>query len=277
VTAQPRSAGPAGLPLPVNRFKAALVRGERQIGLWCSLADAFAAEVVAGAGFDWLLLDTEHSPADIADVLAQLQALAAYPCAPVVRPTSNDPVVIKRLLDIGAQTLLIPQVESPEEARAAVAATRYPPEGVRGVSALTRATRFGRVPGYATGAHDELCVLVQVESVRALGRLEEIAAVEGVDGVFVGPADLAASLGHAGDPAATAVVEAVEDAIGRIHSLGRPAGVLTSDPAFARRCEELGTTFTAVGVDIGLLARAADALARDFGERPAGDRGPAKN
>ncbi|XVQ07182.1 HpcH/HpaI aldolase family protein [Spirillospora sp. CA-255316] len=151
--------------------------GSRQVGLWCSLADAYAAEVVAGAGFDWLLLDTEHSHADVADVLTQLQVLAGYPCAPVVRPPSNDPVVIKRLLDVGAQTLLIPQVESPEQARAAVAATRYPPEGVRGVSALTRATRFGRVPGYATQAHTELCVLVQVESVHALERLEKIATV----------------------------------------------------------------------------------------------------
>ena len=254
----------SGFPLPVNRFKAALQAGERQVGLWCSLANAYAAEVVAGAGYDWLLLDTEHSHADVADVLAQLQAVAAYPCAPVVRPPSNDPVIIKRLLDAGAQTLLIPQVDSPEQARQAVAATRYPPAGVRGVSALTRATRFGRVPGYATTAHTELCVVVQVESVHALECLEQIAKVDGVDGVFVGPGDLAASLGHPGELKAPAVVAAVEDAIRRIRALGRPAGVLTTDRDFARRCEELGTTFTAVGIDIALLARAADALAKEF-------------
>ncbi|GAA3841151.1 4-hydroxy-2-oxoheptanedioate aldolase [Streptomyces coacervatus] len=261
MSAQP---APGQWPLPPNAFKAALSRGEQLIGLWCSLADPYPAEIVAGAGFDWLLLDTEHSHADVATVLSQLQAVAPYPCSPVVRPPVNDPVVIKRLLDVGAQSLLIPQVESAEEARAAVAATRYAPTGVRGVSALTRATRFGRVEDYAALAHTELCVLVQVESRRALGQIERIASVDGVDGIFIGPGDLAASLGHPGDPNAPSVVAAVEEAIGRVRAAGKPAGLLTTNPAFARRCIDLGTTFTAVGVDVGLLARGADLLARTF-------------
>ncbi|WP_240512960.1 aldolase/citrate lyase family protein [Streptomyces griseoruber] len=255
---------PGRWPLPPNAFKAALSRGEQLIGMWCSLADPYPAEIIAGAGFDWLLLDTEHSHADVATVLSQLQAVAPYPCSPVVRPPVNDPVVIKRLLDVGAQSLLIPQVESAEEARAAVAATRYAPLGVRGVAALTRATRFGRVKDYAELAHTELCVLVQVESRHALGQIEAIASVDGVDGIFIGPSDLAASLGHPGDPNAPSVVAAVEEVIGRVRAAGRPAGVLTIDPMFARRCIDLGTTFTAVGVDVGLLARGADALARSF-------------
>lgn len=260
---------PGQWPLPANEFKAALARGEQMIGMWCSLADPYSAEIVSGAGFDWLLLDTEHSHADIATVLSQLQAVAPYPCSPVVRPPANDPVVIKRLLDVGAQSLLIPQVESAEEARAAVAATRYAPIGVRGVAALTRATRFGRVKDYAALAHTELCVLVQVESRHALEQIEQIASVDGVDGIFIGPSDLAASLGHPGDPNAPTVTEAVEHAIGRVRAAGRPAGVLTTNPAFARRCIDLGTTFTAVGVDVGLLARGADALARTFTQQAA--------
>ncbi|WP_286249674.1 aldolase/citrate lyase family protein [Streptomyces graminofaciens] len=244
------------------------------IGLWCSLADAYPAEIVAGAGFDWLLLDTEHSHADVAIVLSQLQAVAPYPCSAVVRPPVNDPTVIKRLLDVGAQSLLIPQVESAEEALAAVAATRYAPVGVRGVSALTRATRFGRVKDYAELAHTELCVLVQVESRHALEQIGQIASVDGVDGIFIGPSDLAASLGHPGDPNAPTVIAAVEEAIGRVRAAGKPAGVLTTNPTFARRCIDLGTTFTAVGVDVGLLARGADAVARSFTQQAAATAAP---
>jgi 4-hydroxy-2-oxoheptanedioate aldolase len=252
------------MELPANTFKRALREGRQQIGLWCSLPDAYAAEIVAGSGFDWLLLDTEHSPADPLTVLAQLQAVAAYPVAPVVRPAANDAVLIKRLLDVGAQTLLVPYVQSVEEATAAVAAMRYPPEGVRGISSLSRATRFGRVADYAQRAATELCLLVQIETVPALERLEAIGAVDGVDGLFIGPGDLAASLGHPGAPGHPAVVAAVEDAIGRIVRLGKPAGILTPDPAFARRCIALGTSFTAVGIDAGILARATDRLAVDF-------------
>lgn len=251
--------------LPQNRFKQAIGEGRQQIGLWSTLSTAFAAEAVAGAGFDWLLLDTEHSPGDVLTVLPQLQALAGYPeVSAIVRPASNDPVLIKRFLDIGAQSLLIPYVQSAKEAAEAVQAVRYPPAGIRGVTALSRATRFGRVRDYPGTAEQQLCLLVQIETQAGLDALEEIAAVEGVDGVFVGPGDLAASLGYIGRLDHPVVVEAVEGAIRRIVACGKPAGVLTGDPLFAERCIELGTTFTAVGVDVGLLARGADALARRF-------------
>ena len=250
--------------LPENHFKRALREGRQQIGLWCSLPGSYAAEAVAGSGYDWLLFDTEHSPGDPLTVLAQLQAVAPYDVSAVVRPASNDTVLIKRFLDLGAQTLLIPYVQNADEARAAVAAMRYAPDGVRGVSGLTRATRFGRVAGYARKAAEELCLLVQVETGEALERLEEIASVEGVDGVFIGPADLAASLGHVGEPGHPEVVAAVEDAIRRIRIIGKPAGILTPDMAFAQRCIEIGTLFTAVAIDVSIRARGTEAMARQF-------------
>lgn len=250
--------------LPENRFKRALREGRQQIGLWCSLPGSYAAEAVAGSGYDWLLFDTEHSPGDPLTVLAQLQAVAPYDVSAVVRPASNDTVLIKRFLDLGAQTLLIPYVQNADEARAAVAAMRYAPDGVRGVSGLTRATRFGRVTGYARKAAEELCLLVQVETGEALDRLEAIAAVEGVDGVFIGPADLAASLGHVGEPGHPEVVAAIEDAIRRLRAAGKPVGILTPDPAFAKRFIEIGTVFTAVAIDAGILARGTEAVARQF-------------
>ena len=249
------------MKLPENSFKRRLLAGQQQIGLWCSLDSPYAIEVVAGSGFDWLLLDTEHSPSDVVNVLAQLQAMSSYPVAPIVRPASNDVVLIKRYLDIGVQTLLIPYVQSVEEARYAVEATRYAPAGVRGVAGLTRATLFGRVDDYAATAADEICLLLQIETRQALDRLEDIAAVEGVDGLFIGPADLAASLGHAGNPGHPEVKQAVEDAIRRIQACGKPAGILTLDMAFARRCMELGTVFTATGVDLGILVQGAERLA----------------
>ncbi|WP_439499199.1 4-hydroxy-2-oxoheptanedioate aldolase [Bosea sp. (in: a-proteobacteria)] len=253
------------MQLPENAFKRALREGRPQIGLWCSLPGAYAAEAVAGSGFDWLLFDTEHSPGDPLTVLTQLQAVAPYPVSAVVRPASNDAVLIKRLLDFGAQTLLIPYVQNAAEAQAAVAAMRYPPAGIRGVSGVTRATRFGRVADYGKRAHQELCLLVQIETQEALDNLEAIAGVEGVDGVFIGPADLAASLGHVGEPGHPEVKALIEQAIGRIRACGKPAGILTPDNAFATRCIELGTLFTAVGVDAAMLVRASETLARQFG------------
>lgn len=258
------------MDLPENRFKRALQAGQTQIGLWCTLPSGSTAELLAGAGFDWLLFDTEHSPGDPLTVLPQLQAVAAYPVAPVVRPAANDTVLIKRFLDVGAQTLLIPFVQSAAEAEQAVAAMRYPPRGVRGVATLTRASRFGRVAGYAARAEAALCLLVQIETAPALEALEAIAAVDGVDGLFIGPSDLAASLGHPGAPGHPEVVAAVEGAIRRAVAAGRPAGILTPDQAFARRCLELGATFVAVGIDAGLLARGAEALAAGFGAGRAG-------
>jgi 4-hydroxy-2-oxoheptanedioate aldolase len=254
------------MQLPQNHFKRALAEGRQQIGLWCSLPGAYVAEAVAGSDFDWLLLDTEHSPGDPLTVMSQLQAVAPYPVSAVVRPASNDAVLVKRFLDLGAQSLLIPYVQNAEEAAAAVAAMRYPPEGIRGVSGVTRATRFGRVAGYAKRAHEELCLLVQIETQQALDQLEQIAAVDGVDGVFIGPADLAASLGHAGEPGHPRIKAIIEEAIARIRACRKPAGILTPDTAFAKRCIELGTTFTAVGVDANILARSTEALAKQFGK-----------
>lgn len=252
------------MDLPANQFKRALREGRHQLGLWCSLPGAYAAEAVAGSGFDWLLFDTEHSPGDPLTVLAQLQAVASYPVSAVVRPAGNDAVLIKRLLDFGAQTLLIPYVQTAEEARVAVAAMRYPPTGIRGVSGVTRATRFGRIPNYGKRAGEELCLLVQIETQEALDNLEAITSVDGVDGVFIGPADLAASLGHVGEPGHPEVKALIENAIVRIKAIGKPAGILTPDNAFAARCIEIGTLFTAVGVDAAMLVRATEALARQF-------------
>jgi 4-hydroxy-2-oxoheptanedioate aldolase len=251
------------MDIPVNRFKRRLLAGESQIGLWCTLSSAYATEVVAGSGFDWLLIDTEHSPGGLETTLAQLQAVAPYPTSPVVRPAANDPVLIKKLLDVGAQSLLVPFVQNAGEARAAVAAMRYAPAGIRGVAGTTRATRFGRVKDYFAKAHEELCLLVQIETREALDELEAIAAVDGVDGVFIGPNDLAASLGHVGNMGHPEVVAAVEDAIGRLKALGKPSGVYASAD-LARRFIAAGTGFTAVGGDIGILARGTEALAAQF-------------
>ena len=252
------------MDLPHNTFKHAIAQGRQQIGLWCTLPSSFTAEALAGCGFDWLLLDTEHAPGDPLTVLEQLQATAAYPTHTAVRPASNDAVLIKRLLDAGAQTLLIPQVQGAEEARAAVAAMRYPPRGIRGVAGITRATRFGLVEDYAKRAEEELCLLIQVETKTALADIEAIAAVDGVDGIFIGPSDLAASLGHPGEPGHANVVAAIEEAIGRIRRTGKPAGILSLDPDFVRRCMTLGTVFTAVDVDSAILLRHAREIARAF-------------
>jgi 4-hydroxy-2-oxoheptanedioate aldolase len=247
-----------------NKFKHAIKSGQQQIGLWCSLSHHFSVEVVAGAGFDWLLLDTEHSPNDIESVFTQLQAAAPYHSHPIVRVPWNDMVTIKRYLDIGAQTLLIPFIQNEEEAERAVAYTRYPPHGVRGVAGTTRATRFGRVKDYARHAQDEICVLLQIENQAGLDNLEKIAAVEGVDGVFIGPADLHASLGYTGETNNPKVMPIIDDAIRRIKKAGKAAGILTGVEADARRWMAEGTLFTAVGADVGLLARASDTLAAKF-------------
>jgi 4-hydroxy-2-oxoheptanedioate aldolase len=250
--------------LPDNRFKRALRESRQQIGLWCSLPGSYIAEAVAGSGFDWLLFDTEHSPTDALSILPLLQAVAPYDVSAVVRPASNDPVLIKRILDLGAQSLLIPYVQNADEARAAVRAVRYAPDGMRGVAGVTRATRFGRIQGYGKLAADEICLLVQIETQEALGQLEAIAAVDGVDGIFIGPADLAASLGIIGELSNPKLISTIEDAIRRIRACGKPAGILTPDNVFAARCIELGTTFTAVGVDAAILARGTEALAQKF-------------
>ena len=252
------------MDLPSNNFKRALKANKLQVGLWCSLSSHYATELVAGSGFDWILLDTEHSPNDLESVLQQLQATAPYPTHPVVRVPWNDMVTIKRYLDIGAQSLLIPYVQNAEEAKAAVAYTRYPSAGVRGVAGATRATRFGRVKDYAKRAHEEICVLVQVETQAALDNLERIAAVEGVDGVFIGPADLHASLGYTGEIANPKVKPLIDDAIRRIRKAGKAPGILTPNEADAKHWLGCGGLFVAVGADVGILARGAEALAAKF-------------
>jgi len=252
------------MDLPKNAFKRALAEGRTQIGLWSSLSSHYTVEVVAGAGYDWILLDLEHSPNDLESLLTQLQAAAAYATTPIVRVPWNDMVTIKRVLDTGAQSLLIPYVQNAEEAKAAVANTRYPPAGVRGVAGTTRATRFGRIKDYAKRAHEEICVLVQVETKPALDALESICAVEGVDGVFIGPADLHASLGHPGETANPAILPLIEDAMRRIRKAGKAPGYLSPVEADAKRMLAAGAQFVAVGADVGLLARGAESLLAKF-------------
>ena len=253
------------MELPVNTFKRALKAGRQQIGLWCSLPSHVTVELLAGAGFDWLLLDTEHSANELPMVYSQLQAAAAGGAAhPVVRLPWNDPVMIKRFLDAGAQTLLLPMVETAEEARRAVASARYPPHGIRGFAGNARAMRFGRVKDYHARAHEELCVLVQAETKRGLENLDAIASVEGIDGVFIGPGDLSAALGYLGQQKHPDAVAVIEGAIRAIRALGNAPGILTSDESLARRYMGAGSLFTAVGADIGILARGAETLAGKF-------------
>ncbi|CAM4061355.1 4-hydroxy-2-oxoheptanedioate aldolase [Deinococcus marmoris] len=249
-----------------NTFKAALGRGDTLCGLWLALADPYSAEVCAGAGFDWLLIDGEHAPNDLRSTLASLQALAAYPAVtPLVRPPVGDTVGIKRLLDIGARNILIPMVETAIQAQELVAATRYPPRGVRGVGAsLARASGFGRDADYLQHAEDGVCLLLQIESIAGLEALDEIAAVDGVDGVFIGPADLAASFGQLGNPGHPDVQNAIRDAATRIRAAGKAAGILSTDEAQAQTYLEWGYTFVAVGTDVTLLSRASTALAARF-------------
>jgi 4-hydroxy-2-oxoheptanedioate aldolase len=256
------------MQLPVNSFKRALRAGRPQLGLWVGLADPYVAELLATSGFDWLLLDGEHAPNDVRSLLGQLQAVAPYPVHPIVRPVIGETALIKQILDIGAQTLLVPMVETAEQARALVTATRYPPRGVRGVgSALARAARWGQVDGYLARAEEELCLLLQVESVRGLENLEAIAALEGVDGVFFGPSDLAGSMGLLGNSTDPAVQAAVSNGIATVRRAGKAAGVLTTEIPVARRYFEQGATFVGVGVDTLLLTRAARELAAAFRTR----------
>ncbi len=254
----------AHMDLPLNHFKRAIKAGQLQVGLWSCLASHISVEVLAGAGFDWLLLDCEHSPNELPMVLSQLQAAAGGTAHAVVRPPWNDAVRIKGFLDAGVQTFLVPYVQNEAEARQAVAATRYPPRGVRGFASATRASRFGRVRDYHTRCEEEICVLVQVETRVGLSNLEAIARVEGVDGVFIGPGDLSADLGHLGDLAHAEVQAIIEEAIGRIKAAGNIPGILIGDETLARRYIELGCLFTAVGADIAILARGAEQLARRF-------------
>jgi 4-hydroxy-2-oxoheptanedioate aldolase len=251
--------------MPHNSFKRALREGKPQIGLWVGMVDPSVAELLAGVGFDWLCLDAEHSPNDVRTVLAQLQAIAPYPVQAVVRPVHGASEILKQYLDIGVQTILVPMIETPEQAARVVAATRYPTRGHRGVaSATTRASRWGRIERYFQRADEEVCVVVQVESVKGLTNLAEIAAVEGVDGVFFGPADLAASMGYLGNPMEPQVQRSILEGIATVRQAGKAAGSLTADRRLARQYLSLGASFVAVGIDMMVLSQAAAELAAEF-------------
>jgi 4-hydroxy-2-oxoheptanedioate aldolase len=248
-----------------NPFKERLHRADTQIGLWLGLADPYTAELCATAGFDWLLIDGEHGPNDLRSMLSILQAVSAYDSQPVVRIAHGDTALIKQILEIGATTLLVPMVETAEQARELVRDTRYPPDGVRGVgSGLARSSRWGGEPNYLQTANERVCLLVQVESREGLEAIDEIAAVDGVDGIFVGPADLSASLGYLGQPGHPEVRAAIEVAFRAIRSAGKAAGILAVDEALARHYIGLGACFVAVGVDATLLAQATRALIAKF-------------
>jgi 4-hydroxy-2-oxoheptanedioate aldolase len=252
------------MDIPLNTLKHNLQAGKLQTGCWVSLASHASAEICAGAGFDWILIDMEHAPNELHMVHHQLHAAAAYPASVVVRAPWNDTVLIKRLLDVGVQSLLLPYVQTEAEARRAVAAVRYPPRGVRGVSTSSRANRFGRVTDYFKRGEDELCLILQMETRSALAQLETIAAIDGVDGLFIGPQDLAADLGHLANPAHPEVQAVIADAIPRMKKTGKAAGILAFVEADARKWIEHGARFVAVTSDQFLLARETAAVAARY-------------
>lgn len=257
------STTPPYSPFP-NSLRQRLVAGERLIGCWCSLGNAITTEVLGVAGFDWVLLDGEHSPNDVISFIPQLMALKDSPSAPVVRPASNNTVEIKRLLDAGFYNFLVPFVESADDARRAVAATRYPPQGIRGVSVSQRGNRYGSVPGYFEGVNEQICVAVQIESRAGLAAAAEIAAVDGVDCIFIGPSDLAAGIGHLGNANHPDVQAAIASVFATVRAAGKPVGILAGVEADARRYLAMGATFVAVGSDLGLFRAATQALCDKF-------------
>jgi 4-hydroxy-2-oxoheptanedioate aldolase len=253
------------MEMPANTFKHALCAGDSQTGLFLGLGHAYSAEIVATAGFDWLLIDGEHGPNDLNSIIAQLQALAAYPVRPVVRCVDHDAARIKQWLDGGAQSLMVPMVESAEQAQNLVRAMRYPPGGMRGVgTAMARAARWNGVKDYFQHADGEMCLIVQIESLAGLAALDEILAIEGVDAVFIGPSDLAGAMGYLGQPGHPAVKAAVEGAIRTIVAAGKAAGTFSADPALAADYRMMGASFILVGVDCLLLRNAAVHLADQF-------------
>ena len=245
------------MDLPRNAFKHALAKGDQQIGIWNSIRDNAVIEMLAGCGFDWMLIDCEHTPRGEAEVMAMLQALQGYDISAMVRPSRLDASEIKRILDVGALNILVPYVETVEQAELAVSSVTYAPEGIRGVGGSTRASRYGAIPNYTQRAREEIGLFLQVETRATLDRIQEIAAVPGVDGMFVGPADLAASLGHPGDMNHPEVHEAIFDAIRRIRAAGLAAGFLSADQGLLEKVVEAGSNFTAINVDLPLLRQSA--------------------
>jgi len=258
------------LPTPYrafpNSFRADLRAGKRLIGCWCSLANPITTEILGVAGFDWILLDGEHSPNDVITFIPQLMALKDSSSAPVVRPSWNNPVELKRLLDGGFYNFLIPFIESADEAQRAVAATRYPPQGFRGVSVAQRSNRYGTVPGYFEGINEQICVMVQIESNKGVAAAAEIAQVDGIDGLFVGPSDLAAGMGHLGHANHPEVQAAMAQIFAAAKAAGKPIGILAGAEADARRYLAQGATFVAVGSDLGVFRSATQALRDKFAE-----------
>jgi 4-hydroxy-2-oxoheptanedioate aldolase len=247
-----------------NKFKQAILNQQKQIGLWSHLCSPISIEILADCGYDWLLLDMEHSPNDLSEILSQLQAMKGGTATPVVRPPWNDMVTFKRLLDIGVQNLLVPYIQTAEEARNAVAYTRYPPHVVRGYAGAPRASNYGRIKDYAHHNAKELCLLLQVETLQGLENLEAIANVDGVDGVFIGPGDLSAALGHLGNPKHPDVLKVIDEAIARIKACGKAPGILTGDEALAKHYVAQGCLFVAVGADQNVLRDSATALLQKF-------------
>ncbi|UWR24258.1 HpcH/HpaI aldolase/citrate lyase family protein [Sulfitobacter sp. S190] len=250
------------MPAAINTFKKALAEGQTVFGCWLGLADTFSAELMGQAGFDWLVIDGEHAPNDLRSILAQLQVLAASDSHPVVRVPIGETYILKQVLDAGAQTVLVPMVESGAQAQQLVRDVSYPPHGDRGVGyALTRAARFGTVADYGTTADAQTCLLVQVENRKGLAALDDILAVDGIDGVFIGPADLAADMGHMGDSLHPDVQTAIMDALSRIAAAGKAPGILSTDDTMTRNAIDAGARFVAVGADVLLLGASARALA----------------
>ncbi|ROP58106.1 5-dehydro-4-deoxy-D-glucarate aldolase [Enterobacter sp. BIGb0383] len=247
-----------------NKFKAALAAHQIQIGCWSALASPISTEVLGLAGFDWLVLDGEHAPNDVTSFIPQLMALKGSVSAPVVRIPTNEPVIIKRMLDIGFYNFLVPFVETEEEAVQAVASTRYPPEGIRGVSVSHRGNMFGTIPDYLAQSNKNITILVQIESQAGVDNLDAIAATEGVDGIFVGPSDLAAGLGHLGNASHPDVQKCIQHIFARAKAHGKPSGILAPVEADARRYLEWGATFVAVGSDLGVFRGATQKLADSF-------------
>lgn len=253
------------MPAPLNNLKRRLAAGETVFGCWIGMADAYAAEMAATAGFDWLLIDGEHAPNDLRTTMAQLAVVEPSPSLPVVRLRDDDPARIKQVLDAGAQSLLIPMIETAEQAERAVRATRYPPQGVRGVgSSLARASRFSAVPDYLTTANDQICLILQVESQAGLAALDDILAIPGVDCVFIGPSDLAADMGHLGNASHPEVRAAVFGALTRIAASGKAAGVLSTEDVFIADCVKAGARFVGVGIDVLAYVGALRARARQY-------------
>ena len=250
------------MPAPTNTFKAKLKQGERVIGLWMCLADHYSADLLGTAGFDWIVVDGEHAPNDIRSLRDQVMALAPYETEAVVRVPIGETWIIKQVLDIGAQTLLVPMVDSKEQAEEIVRACRYPPHGTRGVGAApARASRYSQITDYVTTADDQICLLVQVENRAGIAALDDILSVDGIDGVFIGPADLSSDMGYAGNANAPEVRDTILDALDRIAKAGKAPGILSTNDEVTAVYRDAGAQFLAVGIDVLMLAKAARAAA----------------